>query len=70
MDNRRLLNASMVGILLAVLGVGLFLLMYVALGAAGAESAVRLFGALCTPPVIIGVAVLLYSAITRRGSNP
>ena len=65
MESKRLVNASIVGGLLAVLGVGLFLLIYVGLGAADVQGAPRLFGALCTPPVVIGLVVGLYS-MTRR----
>ena len=65
MEPQRLINASIIGGLLAVLGIGLFMLLYVGLGAANVASAPRLFGALCTPPVIIGLIVGGY-AITRR----
>lgn len=56
-----LINASIVGGLLAILGVGLFLGIYALLGAADVASAPRLFGALCTPPVIIGLLAVLYA---------
>lgn len=66
MDSKPLINASLVGGLLAILGVGLFLLIYVGLGAADVQGAPRLFGALCTPPVVIGLVVGVYSMIRRR----
>ena len=66
MEPKRLVNASIVGGLLAILGVGLFLLLYVGLGAANVQGAPRLFGALCTPPVVIGVVIGLYALIRRR----
>ena len=65
MESKRLVNASIVGGLLAVLGIGLFLLLYVGLGAADIQGAPRLFGALCTPPAVIGLIVGIYS-MTRR----
>jgi hypothetical protein len=65
-DSKPLINASLVGGLLAILGVGLFLLIYVGLGAADVQGAPRLFGALCTPPVVIGLVVGVYSMIRRR----
>jgi len=64
-EPQRLINASIVGGLLAILGVGLFVLIYVGLGAANVASAPRLFGALCTPPVIIGVIVFAYGYMKR-----
>ncbi|MBK8137602.1 MAG: hypothetical protein IPK52_17610 [Chloroflexi bacterium] len=65
MEPQRLINASIIGGLLAILGVGLFILIYVGLGAANVASAPRLFGALCTPPLIIGLIVGAY-AYTKR----
>lgn len=66
MEPKRLVNALIVGGLLAVLGVGLFLLLYVGLGTLNVQGAPRLFGALCTPPVVIGLIVGLYALIRRR----
>lgn len=66
MESKSLINASIVGGLLAVLGVGLFILIYVGLGAADVQGAPRLFGALCTPPVVIGLIVGVYSMTRRR----
>jgi hypothetical protein len=66
-ESKRLVNASIVGGLLAILGVGLFLLLYVGLGAADIQGAPRLFGALCTPPVVIGLIVGTYW-LTRRSN--
>lgn len=66
MDSKPLINASIVGGLLAVLGIGLFLLLYVGLGAADIQGAPRLFGALCTPPVVIGLIVGIYSMTRHR----
>ena len=66
MESKRLVNASIVGGLLATLGVGLFLLLYVGLGAANVQGAPRLFGALCTPPVVIGGVIGLYAVLRRR----
>ena len=65
MDSKPLINASLVGGLLAILGIGLFLLLYIGLGAANVQGAPRLFGALCTPPAVIGLVVGIYS-MTRR----
>lgn len=66
MESRPLINASLVGGLLAILGVGLFMLLYIGLGAADVQGAPRLFGALCTPPVVIGLIVGVYSMMRRR----
>lgn len=66
MESKPLINASLVGGLLAILGVGLFMLLYIGLGAADVQGAPRLFGALCTPPVVIGLIVGVYSMMRRR----
>ena len=66
MESKRLVNASIVGGLLAVLGIGLFLLLYVGLGAADIQGAPRLFGALCAQPVVIGLIVGVYSMTRCR----
>lgn len=66
MEPQRLVNASIVGGLLAVLAIGLFVLLYVALGSANVQGAPRLFGALCTPPVVIAGLVGVYAMWLRR----
>lgn len=66
MESKSLINASIVGGLLAILGIGLFLLLYAGLGAADINGAPRLFGALCAPPAVIGVLIGVYSMIRRK----
>lgn len=66
LEPQRLINASIVGGLLAVLGIGLFLLLYVGLGSAEVQGAPRLLGALCTPPAVIALIVGSYAYLRRR----
>lgn len=56
----------MVGALLAVMGVVMFALIWVAMGSAGVANAPRLFTAMCVPPAIIGVLVGLYWLFARK----
>ncbi len=64
-ERQRLINSSIVGVLLAVLGIGLFLLLYVGLESADMANPGRLLISLCTPPLVIAAIVGAY-AVTRR----
>lgn len=66
-DNRFLVRALMAGALLAVLGVGIFLLMYFVV-LAGTDILARLLGSLLVPPLVIAVIIGIY-AIMRQGNS-
>jgi heme/copper-type cytochrome/quinol oxidase subunit 4 len=59
MDTNRLVRALVVGAVLAVGAILLFLFLYMVV-LAGMDSAVRLFGSLCTPPLVILVVIGAY----------
>ncbi|NJR12945.1 hypothetical protein HC776_03610 [bacterium] len=63
----RLLKASVIGVGLAVLGIGLFVALY--FGMSGVEALPRLLLALCVPPLAIGVLVGGYALVTGRFSS-
>lgn len=63
-------RGAVAGVILAVLGIGLFIIIYLIMGSAGASQAGRLFGALCIPPAIIGVLLGAYVLIARPGQKP
>jgi lipopolysaccharide export LptBFGC system permease protein LptF len=58
-------RVALVGALLSVLGIGLFVLLWVVLGSAGVANAPRLFAAMCIPPLVIGVIVGAYALYMR-----
>jgi lipopolysaccharide export LptBFGC system permease protein LptF len=64
-DGMNLTRPMIAGMGLAVLAVGLFLVLWFALGGAGLANAPRLFASLCLPPVIVG-GVLAAWILLRR----
>jgi lipopolysaccharide export LptBFGC system permease protein LptF len=54
-----------VGAVLAVAGIGLFVLVWLVLGEAGAAPAPRLFSALCLPPAVIALLLGAYVLVLR-----
>ncbi len=66
-DNRFLVQALVAGALLAVLGVGVFLLMYFVV-LAGADVLARLLGSLLVPPLLIALVIGGY-ALVRQGDS-
>lgn len=61
-----LTRAMIAGMALAVLTIGLFLLLWFVLGAAGLTQATRLFASLCLPPVLVGAVLLGYILLKRQ----
>lgn len=55
------------GAVLAVLGVVLFLVIYIAL--AESEAVIRLFVAMCVPPAVIASIIGVYVLVARPGSS-
>jgi nitrate reductase gamma subunit len=70
LDSKRLTRATLIGVVLAVLGVVLFLVIYVAMTNAGVAPAPRLFTAMCVPPAVIGIIIGLYALLARRPAPP
>lgn len=62
---KQLPRAGMIGGVLAVLAIGLFIALYIVLGNAGAEPAVRLLVSLCVPPAVLAIGFGLYILIAR-----
>lgn len=65
-DAQALLRASLIGVGLSIFGVVMFIILWLAL--AGLENAPRLFTALCIPPLLIAVLVIVYR-LTRGRST-
>lgn len=63
---QNLTQALVIGGILAILGVGAFLALFVVMGNAGVENSQRLLIALCLPPVIIGIIMGLYALLFRK----
>ncbi len=59
-------RALFAGALLAVLGVLMFALIWIAMGSAGVANVPRLFTSMCIPPAIIGVLVGGYWMFVRK----
>ncbi|CAG1772779.1 hypothetical protein BAC2_03021 [uncultured bacterium] len=55
------------GAVLAVLGVVLFLVIYIAL--AESEAIIRLFVAMCVPPAVIAAIIGVYVLVARPGNS-
>lgn len=62
--NRTLIQTLVVGLILAAIGIILFLLIFAALNQV--DQATRLFTALCTPPVVMGIIAGLYTLYVRN----
>ncbi|MBW4436923.1 MAG: hypothetical protein KME04_07295 [Pleurocapsa minor GSE-CHR-MK-17-07R] len=59
-------RTAMIGAVLAVIGIILFVLLWIGLGNAGVANAPRLFASMCVPPLIIGLIVGSYALFARR----
>lgn len=66
LDRKLLSRAGLMGILLAVFGIGLFILLWVVLGNAGMDNFARLMIAICIPPALIALGVGLFFLATRE----
>ncbi|MBI5670333.1 MAG: hypothetical protein HZC41_20260 [Chloroflexi bacterium] len=58
-------RASVAGAALAVVGIILFIVLWVVMGQLGATNLARLLVALCLPPVVIAAMIGAYVLITR-----
>lgn len=66
LDRKLLSRAGLMGILLAVFGIGLFVLLWVVLGNAGMDNFARLMISICVPPALIALGVGLFFLATRE----
>ena len=65
MNKNILTRAGIAGALLAVLGIVLFIILWVMLGSAQVASLPRLFTSLCVPPAVIAAIIGAYILIKR-----
>lgn len=68
-DKNVLTRAGIAGLVLAGLGVGLFILVWIVLGEAGVADFPRLFASLCVPPAVIAAIVGGYMLVVRPGED-
>ncbi len=69
LNRRSLTRASLVGAVLAVIGILLFAVLWIALGHAGVETFPRLISSMCVPPLVIALIVGGYALISRANSR-
>ena len=65
MDSKRLLRGQVAVALLVVGGIGLFVLLWQGMGAAGVANAPRLLVSICLPPAIVAIIVGVYFLVFR-----
>lgn len=65
-DGPKFSKPLIAGAILAVVGIALFFVIYIAL--ANNEPVVRLFVAMCVPPAIIAAIIGVYVLVARPGS--
>ncbi|MBL8163791.1 MAG: hypothetical protein JNJ61_17525 [Anaerolineae bacterium] len=70
LNKQSLSRASIVGIGLAVLGIALFLVLWIVFGQSGMETLPRLIVSLCVPPAIIAALIGAYVLFVRPGNPP
>lgn len=66
-DLRAVSRGSLVGLALAVMGIGLFLALWFLLGSAGIADLPRLVVAICAPPAVLTLIVAVYALRARPG---
>ncbi|MBE2269082.1 MAG: hypothetical protein IAE80_12695 [Anaerolinea sp.] len=65
LNGNNLPRIAIAGAVLAVVGIGLFLLLWVLMGSMGVSSLPRLIVSLCIPPAIIAAIIGVYILVTR-----
>ncbi|NWF68234.1 MAG: hypothetical protein HXY40_04045 [Chloroflexi bacterium] len=65
MNQKTLSRTMLIGLMLAVLGIGLFLLLWAVFGQMGMANLPRLILALCLPPAVIALLVGGYMLLKR-----
>lgn len=65
LNRRSMTRAGIAGIVLATLGVVLFIVLWVTLGSAGISQLARLLLSLCLPPAIIAALIGIYVLVAR-----
>lgn len=69
LNRKSLTRAGVVGAVLAVIGILLFAVLWIALGHAGVEPFPRLISSLCVPPLVLALIVGGYALISRANST-
>jgi hypothetical protein len=66
MDGKTLSKAGIAGVVLAVVGIILFLVLWFGLGQIGIQQFPRLILALCVPPALMAALVGVYMLVARK----
>ncbi len=69
MNRKGLTRATIAGTVLAVTGIALFAVLWIALGHAGVAVFPRLITSMCVPPLVIALIVGGYALISRANSS-
>lgn len=65
-NRQALTRASVAGVILAIFGIVLFIVLWLVLGQMGYTQFPRIFLALCLPPAVIALLIGLYVLVMRR----
>lgn len=65
LNGQRISRIALAGIILAGVGIGLFIILWIVLGQAGLESVPRLIASMCIPPAVIAVILGIYMLFFR-----
>jgi hypothetical protein len=68
-DRKTISRAGIAGAVLAVLGIALFMGIYIAFGNLGVDPFIRLISALCIPPAVIAAIIGGYMLVVRPRGN-
>jgi hypothetical protein len=69
LNQKGLTRAGIAGAVLAVIGIAIFAVLWIALGHAGVDVFPRLVSSICVPPLVIGLLVGGYYLISRANTR-
>ena len=69
LNQKRLTRATIAGPVLAVIGILLFAVLWIALGHAGVATLPRLVSSMCIPPLVLALLIGGYALISRANST-
>jgi hypothetical protein len=69
LDRKVLSRAGAAGAILGIVGIGLFVLLWVVLGSAGVDTFMRLVIAVCVPPAVLALVMGIYFLVTRSRTD-